>query len=257
MVVTGPGMRELATLADVTSAAGGDPLLVWAAQGLAPGVRAFARGGAVAVAAPEVSGRDRLAVRGGIADTAALVPQVLAEVGPTYRPIGDDDLVTALVGTLDELVLVDRFGWMDTKRPTDRPPGERPPRWLAEPELAEVARLLQLAFPNSYAWPGRPGVRRWAGVRDDTGRLVATAADAWSAPGAGFLAGVVTHPTARGRGYATAVCAFVLDSLVDRYGRAGLIVDFWNTNAVALYHRLGLRLRPVAAARVRTGSVGP
>jgi RimJ/RimL family protein N-acetyltransferase len=248
MVATAPRVRELVKLAEVVAATGDDPLLVWAAQGLASGVRAFTRGDAVAVAAPGLSGHDRLAVCGGLDDTAVLVRRVLAEVGSTYRPIGDDSLVTALVGTLDELAIVDGFGWMDTVR-TTRWPSEA--AWLSEAELVEVDRLLRTGFPNSCAWPGRSGVRRWAGVRDEEGRLVAAAADAWSAPRAGFLAGVVTHPAARGRGYSAAVCAFVRDALIDRYGRVGLMVDSWNTTAIRLYQRLGFHLRPVAAASVR------
>ncbi|MDO0909875.1 GNAT family N-acetyltransferase [Streptomyces sp. DT2A-34] len=52
------------------------------------------------------------------------------------------------------------------------------------------------------------------------------------------MAGVCTHPATRGRGPAQAVCGFVVDDLVHRYGRAALIVDAANTPAIAAHERL-------------------
>ncbi|HEY9521676.1 MAG TPA: hypothetical protein VIR33_00440, partial [Thermopolyspora sp.] len=40
------------------------------------------------------------------------------------------------------------------------------------------------------------------------------------------------------------------ETLLAAHGRVGLMVDNWNHVAVRLYERLGLRRRPVAAARV-------
>ncbi|WP_345136110.1 GNAT family N-acetyltransferase [Streptomyces mexicanus] len=80
------------------------------------------------------------------------------------------------------------------------------------------------------------------------GRLLAVAADAWSAAGCGLLAGVVAHPRARGRGLGAAVSAFVIDALVRRYGRAALMVDADNAPAVRAYERAGMRARLFGAA---------
>ncbi len=236
-------------LTDVAEAASEDPVLAWAAQGDSPRVRAFRHGGAVAVASPGLSCRDRLAVSGEVADLAVLVPEALAEVGRTYRVIGAGPTVSTLVSRLPRLALGDRFGWMDTVRPVghSRRIGIG---WLETTDERGVRSLLDAAFPSSQARPGVSGVRRWAGMRDCAGRLAAVAADDWSAPTVGFVAGVAAHPSARGRGHAAATCAFLIDALVSEYGRAAAIVDGWNWAAIRLYRRLGLTWRPLAAARV-------
>lgn len=240
-------LRELHSIHDVRSAANGDALLLWAAGVLPHGTRVFSLGEATAVAATALSGRDRLAVIGSADDAADLIRAVLPQIGPTFRPIGDEGLIRSLVTCVPELDMVDGFGWMQTEAPTSRRDGAA---WLTASERSDIARLLDEAFPNSYARPDRPGVRRWAGARDESGRLLACAADAWSAPSVGFLAGVATVEQARGRGMGTAVCSLVLDSLVVDHGVAALIVDSWNTAAVRLYRGLGLSWRPLAAARV-------
>ena len=111
-----------------------------------------------------------------------------------------------------------------------------------------MGALLDEAFPESYAYPGRPGARdRWAGVRDG-GRLVAVAALAWCAPTVGFLGGVATAPAARGRGLGRVVCAFTVERALAEYGTAALIVDDANSAALRLYRGLGLAYRPLGAA---------
>ena len=50
---------------------------------------------AVAVAAPALSTRDRLVVTGPAGDAIPLVRDVLREVGPAYRPLGDRGLIDA------------------------------------------------------------------------------------------------------------------------------------------------------------------
>ncbi|MGQ5654238.1 GNAT family N-acetyltransferase [Streptomyces sp. EKR5.2] len=240
-------LRELHSIHDVRSAANGDALLLWAAGDLPHGTRVFTLGEASAVAAPALSCRDRLAVTGPADEAADLIRAVLPQVGPTFRPIGDEDLIRGLVTCVPELEIADAFGWMQTEASTSRRDGAS---WLTASDRSDIARLLDEAFPNSYARPDRPGVRRWAGARDESGTLLACAADAWSAPSVGFLAGVATAEQARGRGMGTAVCSLVLDSLVIDHGVAALIVDSWNTAAVSLYRGLGLSWRPLAAARV-------
>ncbi|MEU1298494.1 GNAT family N-acetyltransferase [Streptomyces shenzhenensis] len=90
----------------------------------------------------------------------------------------------------------------------------------------------------------------YAGAGGGGAAVVAGAADAWSAAGCGFLAGVVTHPRARGRGLAAAVSAFVVDALVRRHGRVALMVDGDNAPAIAVYERAGTRGRRFGAAVV-------
>ncbi|WP_432861319.1 GNAT family N-acetyltransferase [Microbispora rosea] len=250
-------MRELVSEAEVVAASGDDDLVVWAAQGMRPGVRAWACGDAVAVASPEASRRDRLVVRGTAAQVAALVRHALAECGPSYRPLGDAQLIERVVEAAPELELAGHFSWMGTEklappRGEVTSPGmtrlEGAASWLADSAAPEVAALLAAANPGSYAVPGLPRVRRWAGVRDGSGALLAVAADAWSAPTVGLLAGVATAAPARGRGLGERVCRFVASALIAEHGRAALMVDDWNRAAVGVYERLGFARRRVAAA---------
>ncbi|WP_220505762.1 GNAT family N-acetyltransferase [Microbispora sp. H10830] len=248
-------MRELVSEAEVVAASGDDDLVVWAAQGMRPGVRAWAYGDAVAVASPGASRRDRLVVRGTAAQVVPLVRHALAEAGPSYRPLGDAALIEQVVEAVPELEPAVRFSWMGTEKLA--PPRheatarEGAASWLADSAAPEVAALLAAASPDSYAVPGLPRVRRWAGVRDGSGALLAVAADAWSAPTVGLLAGVATAAPARGRGLGERVCRFVASALLAEHGRAALMVDDWNQAAVVVYERLGFARHRVAATGLR------
>ncbi|WP_262063476.1 GNAT family N-acetyltransferase [Streptomyces sp. STR69] len=247
--------------------------LLWAAQlsaddgCLGPGVRVFRHGSATAVVSPGLSGRDRIAVDGEADDALVLVrDEVLAEVGPGHRPFGDAELIAALVRGTPGLVAAGGSGflWMETAETmeTTDPPATVPEgvRWLDAEEEREAAALFEDSFPGSYARPGRPGTRRWAGAHDHgpdgTGALLAVAGDAWSGAGCGFMAGVLTRPEARGRGLGVAVSRFVVDALVREYGRAALMVDADNPAAIAAYRRAGMRGREFAAAARARGSAG-
>jgi ribosomal protein S18 acetylase RimI-like enzyme len=143
---------------------------------------------------------------------------------------------------------------MDTRDPVPDLPAADPAAaagsagWLPAAALPEVTALLEEGFPDSYAWPGKPGVERWAGVRDAAGRLAAVAALAWSAPDAAMISGVAVHPAARGRRLGRAVCEFLTIQGLRRHGAVVLMVEEWNQAARRLYGSLGLRYRDVAAA---------
>ncbi|MEV4749144.1 hypothetical protein AB0K21_22430 [Streptosporangium sp. NPDC049248] len=239
----------LREVAEVAAACAGDPLVLWGAQGMVRGVRAWALGEAVAVACPDLNRRDRLTVCGEPDQVAALAQWALGHLGPSYRVVGSRALVEQVVAHSPGLRLLGTFEWMDTRRLSpvlNAGPGRA--RWLGPEEEGEVSALLAAAAPSSWAAPGVAGVRRWAGVRDQDGVLVAVAADAWSCPQVGFVAGVATAACRRGAGYGEAVCRLALGDLLTSRGRAALMVDTANHTALALYGRLGLRLRPLAAA---------
>ncbi len=273
-------MREILSPAELVAVADGDAKVLWAGQGLKGGNRAWYSGDAVAVLAPDLSRHDRIVVSGPLDDVAPLVREVLAIVGPAYRPFGDEALMRGLVERIPELNLRATFGWMEI----DEAPVETvTARWLAGD--AGVAELLEEASPTSYAWPGATGVTRWAAIEDtnpeptddqaptagpgraesrpdgpersesqyaEPGRakLLSVAADAWSSPEVGFVAGVATLPEARGRGLSRQVCAFVTAELVKRHGRVGLMVDGSNETAIGLYRKLGYSYHPVGAAQL-------
>jgi hypothetical protein len=248
-------MRELDSADDVAAACGDDPLCGWAAQGLPGPGRAWAAGSgeAVLVACPELSRRDRAVVWGEPAAAARLTGQVLPLLGPSYRLLGHGDLIPELCRRLPELTASHAFGWMTTEA-GGRPAGPGVDggagvSWLGAGDMAEVTALLERAHPDSYAWPGTPGVRRWAGIRGGDGRLAAVAADAWSAPTVGFMSGVAVRGESRRAGLGSRACRFLAAELIARHGRAALMVDDWNDAAIRLYRQMGMVFRPIRAAR--------
>ncbi|GAA1603155.1 hypothetical protein GCM10009789_66460 [Kribbella sancticallisti] len=215
-------------------------------------VRAWYSGDAVAVASPDLSKRDRLSVRGPVAELAPLVERVLAEVGTSFRPFGDEQVIRELAERVPGMSFTATFGWMDTADTATLPTQTAKTVWLQGD--SGVEELLAEASPDSYAWPGRTGVLRWAAATSDAGELLSIAADAWSAPEVGFLAGVATRPDVRGRGLSQQVCAFVTAELVKRHGTCALMVDAGNAAAIAVYEKLGYTYRGVAAASVEPSS---
>ncbi len=239
-------MHEISTTGELASVADGDPLVIWAAQGEIGGrVKAWYRGDAVAVAVEDLSKHDRLVVRGPMGDLAPLVESALAEVGPHLRPFGEEAVIRELVERVGGLSVRAAFGWMET---TVAPSQTTTAGWLEGDDGVEG--LLAEASPDSYAWPGSSGVLRWAAVTGEDGELLSIAADAWSAPEVGFLAGVATKPAARGRGLSREVCAFATAELVKRHGRTALMVHGDNEAAIAVYRKLGYKYRAVAAAHL-------
>lgn len=244
-------LEELRTLTELGGAAAPSHL-VWSARArpdgtFGAGVRAWRYGSAVAVASPDASPGDRIAVTGDPAradDAVVLVREVLSEVGDGYRTFGEAELM-APAATAAGLTLGADFLWMETTASTGTPGGAT--RWLTEAETRSAVPLYDTHFPSSLAQPADPTGLRWAGIVDD-GRPLSLAAAAWPARGCGLLGGVLTDPRARGRGLGRAVCAFVVDELVRSYGRAALMVDADNPGAIGVYERLGLRGRPFLAA---------
>ncbi|MEU4427327.1 GNAT family N-acetyltransferase [Actinoplanes sp. NPDC024001] len=225
-----------------------DPLIRWALA--ARDAEVWRRPDAMVVVCPDLSHWDRLVMSGDPGALAALLREVMPQVGGDFRPFGSEELVTAVVERSPELEVSARFAWMETTEPVgSKAPDGPAPSWLPESAWPEVSALIEESFPDSYAKPGGTDVKRWAGIRDDDGRLLAVAAEAWSTDEIGFLAGVTTRADARGRGLAARLCAFAADEQLVGRERVALLADYWNTAAIATYRKLGFAIRPVAAAR--------
>ena len=253
--VTVHHLEQLRSRGEVAEASGADPQCMWAAQGLLMGGAAWAFAGAVAVACPALCGRDRLIVRGPAAAAASLVRAIRDAIGPTYALIGDPLLMTALLGRVTWVEPRGFFGWMDCiRRPTCRPVHEA--RWLARQEWSAADQVLSVAYPRSSARPGVPGVSRWAGITDLAGSITSIAADAWSSPGLGFVAGLAVVPAVRRTGQGRDVTAFVLKSLMAMHGRVAMMVQNSDETSIARYAELGLTYRNQQVLGVRSTTRG-
>lgn len=242
-------MREVLDQDELAVLCAGDTLCAWAAQGLDGRSQVWANdGGAVAIVAAGLFLRDRLVVRGPVAAAATLAEKVLAELASTYQVLGTPEIVEAVVAANPELVPRNSWlGWMDCVTLNTEPAASKA-AWLTEAELREVTDLLQTDAPGSFAKPGVPGVQRWAGIRDETGRLRAVAALGWSAPTVGMVTGVATSASYRGHGLGRQICGFVLAQALREYGAAALMVHDANIAARTVYERLGMRYRAISTA---------
>ena len=77
----------------------------------------------------------------------------------------------------------------------------------------------------------------------EQGQLIAMAGERMKLSGWTEVSGVCTHPDARGRGLATALMGVVIGRVLARGERAFLHVYADNLGAIALYERLGFRVR--------------
>lgn len=131
--------------------------------------------------------------------------------------------------------------WTSERPP--RQPGQDRVHDLAVPPgsaaAREVAALLTDSSPRASVMPDDPAVRGWVGVRDDTGRLIACAADTTTAPGVGHLSSIATRPGLRGRGLGAAVTAELTCRLFDSCDVVTLGMYSDNDAARRMYVRLG------------------
>lgn len=228
-------MRRLRTTAAVLDACS-DPLVRWAAQALSSGGAAWEHRGAVAVHAPSLTRRRRLVLSGPAEGVASLL--AAHGRGVDLRPLLSQSLAHEVASLMPTPWVQDKpFGWMDRSGTLELPAEAS---WL--PAADGVTPLLHAALPGSWAWPGEPGIRRWAGVHVDDA-LVATAAEAWSSVDVGFMMAVAVHPSHAGQGLGQRVCQFVASSLLSLYGTCALFVDSSNAPAIALYRKLGFGYR--------------
>lgn len=112
---------------------------------------------------------------------------------------------------------------------------------LGELDAEEMLALAMLTEPGPFRRDSRL-MGHFVGVRRN-GRLAAMAGERFQPPGYVELSGVCTHPDFGGQGLATRLSVHVTRAILDRGETPFLHSWKDNTGAIALYQRLGYRIR--------------
>ena len=112
---------------------------------------------------------------------------------------------------------------------------------LGEPDAPEMLALATLTNPGPFRERTRL-MGDFFGVRRE-GRIAAMAGQRLRPPGHIELSGVCTHPDFRGEGLATRLSAHVTRAIVARGETPFLHAWKDNSGAIALYEKLGYRIR--------------
>lgn len=112
---------------------------------------------------------------------------------------------------------------------------------LGAADVPDMIALVEATRPGPFL-PRTIELGRYVGVRLD-GRLVAMAGERLRPPGWTEVSAVATAPDARGRGFAGLLVQVLVDGIERRGEGAFLHVAGDNPAAVAVYRRLGFRVR--------------
>ena len=110
-------------------------------------------------------------------------------------------------------------------------------RVLAADDPAMV-ELTNIAFPG-YFRPRTGEMGRYAGIHDDSGRLVALSGERMDLGHMREVSAVCTHPEFTGRGYARKLVEFIMHGMQQQGVRPMLHVGAANARAQALYRSMG------------------
>ena len=107
----------------------------------------------------------------------------------------------------------------------------------------EISDFLNAHAPNSSVWPGNPELVFWAGIRNDSGELIAVGAVTMWETGQKILSSVGTAEHERGKGLATKLVAEMVAKAHDlEFPRLGLAVRADNIPAKRAYEKVGFAL---------------
>ncbi|NWF25794.1 GNAT family N-acetyltransferase [Streptomyces sp. PKU-EA00015] len=112
---------------------------------------------------------------------------------------------------------------------------------LGADSVPEMLDLVARTRPGPF-WPRTHELGTYLGIRDK-GTLVAMAGERLRPPGWTEISAVCTAPEARGRGHAARLVSALGARIVARNERPFLHVAEANTGAIALYERLGFKVR--------------
>lgn len=112
---------------------------------------------------------------------------------------------------------------------------------LGAADSPAMRTLVGRTRPGPF-WERTHEMGRYVGIRDGDA-LVAMAGERLRPPGATEISAVCTAPEARGRGLAAALVTDAAHAIAERGEQPFLHVAASNTGAIALYERLGFRVR--------------
>jgi len=185
-------------------------------------------------AAAADAGADSLAALGGLLPLEGVVWSVEAEEPP---PPPDAAIV--------QRAAVNQMVALELRAP---PQPDREIVRLGEADAAEMRALAHLTEPGPF-FERTHQLGDFIGIRMG-GVLAAMAGERLKPEGFTEVSGVCTHPDHRGHGYAAVLTHAVAQAIADRGETPFLHVYAGNTGAIAVYERLGFRLRKAMAMQV-------
>ena len=107
----------------------------------------------------------------------------------------------------------------------------------------EISDFLKVHAPNSSVWPGNPELVFWAGIRNDSGELIAVGAVTMWETGQKIVSSIGTAEHERGKGIATKLVAEMVAKAYELgFPRLGLAVRADNIAAKRAYEKVGFAL---------------
>ncbi|WP_431259977.1 GNAT family N-acetyltransferase [Roseateles chitinivorans] len=166
-----------------------------------------------------------------LADLLRIASPVVLVVAEDERPFGG--LAPFKRAPVDQMVLVDRQALT--------PVPDIEVETLDDADLPDILALVRATQPGPF---GRRTLElgRYIGVRRE-GRLVALSGERMKVPGFTEVSAVCVDPSCRGRGFAASLMKAVAQGIFRRGETPFLHVFTDNVTAIALYERLGFRLR--------------
>lgn len=112
---------------------------------------------------------------------------------------------------------------------------------LGDSDSPEMLELTTLTKPGPFG-PRTHELGYYVGIRD-RGKLVAMAGERLKVPGYTEVSAVCTHPDHLGKGYAASLMSEVMRCIRERGETPFLHVRADNARAIAIYERLGFRIK--------------